>query len=69
MVKKSPTKRYGSGSGIQGNNINFIYIRMLIHKTIENAYNQFVYPNPEGSGLIVLAPFREGVIKDNQFAD
>ena len=30
---------------------------------------QFVYPGPKGSELIVPAPFRAGVNRDNQFAD
>ena len=42
---------------------------MLIHKAKYNDHNQFVYPIPEGSELIVLVPFRGRVIKDNQFAD
>lgn len=29
---------------------------------------QFVYPIPEGSELIVAALFRDGVIRENQFA-
>jgi len=29
---------------------------------------QFVYPDPEGSELIVTAPFRVGVNRENQFA-
>jgi len=31
--------------------------------------NQFVYPDPKGSELIVPAPFRAGVIRENQFAE
>ncbi len=30
--------------------------------------NKFVYPVPKGSELIILAPFRAGVIRDNKFA-
>ena len=30
---------------------------------------QFVYPDPKGSELIVSAPFRAGVIRENQFAN
>jgi hypothetical protein len=30
---------------------------------------EFIYPAPEGSELIVPAPFRDGVNRDNQFAD
>ena len=30
---------------------------------------QFVYPAPKGSELIISAPFRGGVFRDNQFAD
>jgi len=29
---------------------------------------QFVYPTPKGSELIVTAPFRDWVFRDNQFA-
>jgi hypothetical protein len=29
---------------------------------------KFVYPDPKGSELIVPAPFRAGVNRDNQFA-
>lgn len=38
---------------------------------IRNSINQFVYPNPPagGSELIISAPFRDGVIRENQFAD
>ena len=42
-----------------------MYIPMLTQETKDNAHNQFVYPNLKGSELIVLAPFRAGVIKDN----
>ena len=31
--------------------------------------NQFVYPDPKGSELIVPAPFRAGVNRENQFAE
>ncbi len=31
--------------------------------------NQFVYPDPKGSELIVPAPFRVGVNRENQFAE
>jgi hypothetical protein len=30
--------------------------------------NQFVHPDPKGSELIIPAPFRVGVIRNNQFA-
>jgi hypothetical protein len=42
---------------------------MLIHKAKYDDHNQFVYPIPEGSKLIVLVPSMARVIKDNQFAD
>ena len=29
---------------------------------------QFVYPTPKGSELIIPAPFRDGVVRDNEFA-
>ena len=44
-----------------------MYIRMFICKIKYDVRNQFVYPVPEGSELIVLVPFRDRVIKDNQF--
>lgn len=28
---------------------------------------QFVYPDPKGSELIVSAPFRDGVLRENLF--
>jgi len=31
--------------------------------------NQFVYPDSKGSELIVPAPFRDGVIRENQFGE
>jgi hypothetical protein len=46
-----------------------MYIPMPTQETKDNAHNQFVYPNSKRSELIVLAPFRAGVIKDNQFTD
>jgi hypothetical protein len=36
---------------------------------ILNSEYQFVYPDPKGSELIVPAPFRVGVFRENQFAD
>ena len=36
---------------------------------ILNSNNQFVYPDPKGSKLILPAPFRVGVIRENQFTD
>ena len=42
---------------------------MLTYRTKENFHDQLVYPAPEVSELIVLVPFRDRVIKDDQFAD
>ena len=41
---------------------------MFTGKTKNIANDQFVYPAPEGSELIVLVPFRGKVLKDDQFA-
>jgi len=31
-----------------------------------NIKNQFVHPSPKGNKLIISAPFRVGVFRDNQ---
>jgi hypothetical protein len=38
-------------------------------RCISDVYNQFVYPGPEGSELIVLVLSMDRVIKDDQFAE
>ncbi len=35
---------------------------------VNEVCNQFVYPVPKGSELIILAPFRARLIRDNKFA-
>ncbi len=35
----------------------------------DHSGDQFGYPSPKGSELIVATPFRDGVFSDNQFAD
>ena len=42
---------------------------MLYQFLILFTENQFVHPDPKGSELIFSAPFRDGVIRKNQFAD
>jgi hypothetical protein len=53
----------------RGKNGN-MYI-LLIPRNVFCSEYQFVYPGPPvgGSELIVSAPFRTGVIRENQFAD
>lgn len=43
-------------------------IRINTCKKVLLVKNQFINPNPKGSELILAAPFRVGVNRDNQFA-
>jgi hypothetical protein len=40
---------------------------MFYLKEIVSFKYQFVNPSPKGSELIISAPFRAGVFRDNQF--
>jgi hypothetical protein len=42
---------------------------MNIYEIKSTVENQFLHPDPKGSELIFPAPFRDGVIRENQFAN